>query len=230
MRVIVADDKVMGDALVADFEKHGLEVIGLARTKPQLLRLVDANLPDIVTLDLEMPLLDTDVKPDIRAGLESAREIRAHHPSVALLAFSQHEVVPVAEELISLGPSVGYQLKERIGDMRELLECMRALVAGDVRIDKGLIAALVARKRIDDPVEKLTPREREVLQWIAEGLTNAAIADKLHITEGAVEGHETSIYRKLGLSHLSAGKNRKPMVNVRVMAVLTFLKSGRAGQ
>jgi len=226
MRVIVADDGLIRDLLVRDFQHCGLEVIGQARTKQELLRLVDADPPDIVTLDIEMPLLNADTKTELNAGLDAAREIRARHPRVAILALSHHSVVPWAEEFISLGASVGYQLKERLQDMDTLIEAMRAVVAGDVRIDKSLIANLVARKRFNDPVEKLTARERQVLQSIAEGLSNVAVAERLSITESAVEGHETSMYRKLGLTDMYPSADRKPRINVRVMAVLAFLKSG----
>src|SRR5947209_7702244 len=128
MRVIVAEDGLMRRLLVQSLDQYGFEVIGQARTKQELLRLVDADPPDIVTLDIEMPLFEADTTTELHAGLDAAREIRTRHPSVAILALSHHAVVPWAEELISLGTSVGYQLKDRLQEMDTLVEAMRAVV------------------------------------------------------------------------------------------------------
>jgi DNA-binding NarL/FixJ family response regulator len=170
MRVIIAEDGFMRDLLARSFPDYGLQVCGQARTTQELIELVDADPPDIVTVDINMPRTAPDGDPEYGAGVETAHVIRQRHPDVAILALSQHAEVPWAEEIASRGMSVGYQLKDRVQDMDALVETMRAVNAGDIRIDRTLIAALVGRKRVDDPVQNLSAREREVLQLMAEGL------------------------------------------------------------
>jgi len=228
VRVIVAEDGFIRDLLVRSFPDYGLQVCGHARTTQELIQLVNADPPDIVTIDIAMPRSDPDAEPEYGAGVEAAREIRQTHPDVAILALSQYAEVPWAEEIASLGMAVGYQLKDRVQDMGALVDTMRAVAAGDIRIDPTLITALVARKRLNDPVQNLSAREREVLQLMAEGLSDAAIAKRLFLAASTVEGHERSVYQKLGLSGLRSDADGKPHINIRVMAVLAFLRSGRA--
>ncbi len=227
MRVIIAEDGFLRDLLARSFPDYGLKVCGQARTTQELINLVDADPPDIVTVDINMPRTKPDGEPEYGAGVEAAHTIRQRHPDVAILALSQHAEVPWAEEIASLGMAVGYQLKDRVQDMDALVETMRAVADGDIRIDRTLIAALVGRKRVDDPVQNLSVREREVLQLMAEGLSDAAIAEKLFLAGSTVEGHERSIYQKLGLSPLRSDGDGKPRLNIRVMAVLAFLRSGK---
>lgn len=226
MRVIVAEDNFLRDLLVRILPEYGLQVIGAARTTHELLRLVDIDPPDIVTLDISMPRCDPEADPEYAAGVDAAKEIRRRHPQVAIVALSQHSQLRWAEEIAALGMAVGYQLKDRVQDMNVLVEVMKAVAGGDIRVDKTLVAALFARKRLNDPVKTLSPRESEVLQLIAEGLSNSAIAERLFIREGTVEGHETAIYGKLRLSS-RRGASGKAETNLRVLAVLAFLKSGR---
>ena len=223
MRVIVAEDNYTRDAIadVLGAPPYGMDVIGRASTIADLLRLVDADPPDIVTLDLRMPRVDPLAKPEL-AGMDAARQIRRAHPGVAILVLSQFDYVPWVEEVVKLGMAVGYQLKDELRDIGRLAEVMRAVAAGEIRIDSTLVARLVSRPRPDDPLDRLTRREREVLGLMAEGLSNAGIAARLVIEHGSVEAHATEIYRKLGISHLGGE------VNARVMAVLAFLRSGKA--
>jgi DNA-binding NarL/FixJ family response regulator len=227
MRVIVAEDNFLRELLVRHLPEHGVEVAGQARTTQELIELVDATPPELVTIDFEMPRRPLS-PAEYGAGLDAAREIRRRHPSVAIFALSQYTEVSWAEDIASLGMAVGYQLKDRVQDMDGLIATMHAVAAGEIRIDATLVAALLRRQRLDDPVKRLSAREREVLQLMAQGLSNTAIAEKLFIQERTVEGHETSIYRTLGLAHPRGGAT-KPKINIRVMAVLAFLKSGKAG-
>jgi DNA-binding NarL/FixJ family response regulator len=227
MRVIVAEDNFLRELLVRVLPEHGIEVAGQARTTQELIELVDADPPELVTIDFEMPRRPL-AQSEYGVGLDAAREIRQRHPSVAIFALSQYTEVSWAEDIASLGMAVGYQLKDRVQDMDGLIATMLAVAEGEIRIDATLVAALLRRQRVDDPVKRLSAREREVLQLMAQGLSNTAIAEKLFIQERTVEGHETSIYRTLGLANPRAGAG-KPKINIRVMAVLAFLKSGKAG-
>jgi DNA-binding NarL/FixJ family response regulator len=225
MRVIIAEDGgLFRNLLIEELPRLGLDVIGSANSTQELIRLVDADPPDIVLLDIRMPREPT-TDPEFGAGLEAAKQIREHHPNVALLALSNYAEVLWAEEMVALGPGVGFQLKDRVSHQAQLLEDMRVVAAGGVRIDDALIKALVDRKRANDPVATLTERERQVLRYIAQGLSNAAIAEKLYVQESTIEGQQTSIYQKLGLSGLPA--DEKTRINRRVKAVLAFLKSGK---
>jgi DNA-binding NarL/FixJ family response regulator len=226
--VIVAEDNFLRDLLVSVLPGHGITICGQARTTRELTDAVASDPPDLVTVDLEMPRRHPSDAPEYGAGLDAAREVRAQHPEVGILALSQHAELTWAEQIAGLGMGVGYQLKDRIQDLPDLVATMRAVAAGDIRIDTTLVAALFARQRIDDPVQRLSAREREVLQLMAEGLSNAAIAERLSIHARTVEGHETSIYRTLDLAALRTESPSKPGINVRVMAVLAFLRSGHS--
>jgi DNA-binding NarL/FixJ family response regulator len=227
VRVIVAEDNFLRDLLASVLPGYGITVCAQVRTTHDMIDAVATEPPDLVTIDLEMPRRHPGDAPEYGAGLDAAREVRARYPDVGILALSQYAELTWAEQIAALGMGVGYQLKDRVQDMPDLVATMRAVAAGDIRIDTTLVAALFARKRIDDPVQRLTARECEVLQLMAEGLSNAAIAARLSIQARTVEGHETSIYRTLGLAALRTESPSKPLINVRVMAVLAFLKSGQ---
>jgi DNA-binding NarL/FixJ family response regulator len=193
MRVIVAEDSgLFRNLLVEELPRHGLDVTGSTSNTQELIRLVDADPPDIVILDIRMPR-QASADPEFGAGLEAARQIRTRHPDVALLALSNYPQVLWAEEMVSLGPGVGFQLKDRVSDQAKLVEDVRVVAAGGIRIDDALIRALVDRKRINDPVQSLTDRERDILRLIAQGLSNTAIAKELVVEESTIEGHQTSI-------------------------------------
>jgi DNA-binding NarL/FixJ family response regulator len=226
VRVIVAEDNFLRELLVRYLPEHGIEVTGQAPTTQELFDLVEAGPPSLVTIDFEMPRRP-GTKPEYGAGLDAAREIRCRYPDVAILGLSQYPEVSWAEEIAALGDAVGYQLKDRVAELDRLIVTMREVAAGAVRMDETLVRALLQRRRVDDPVQRLSPREREVLALMAQGLSNTAIAKQLHIQERTVEGHETSIYRTLCLTKVRDPGGDKPKVNVRVMAVLEFLKRGR---
>jgi DNA-binding NarL/FixJ family response regulator len=230
MRVIVAEDGILRDLLVRTLPDHGLEISGQARTTQELIRLVAEEPPDIVITDIKMPRSDSDTEPAYDAGMEAAREIRRRYPDVAILALSQHAEVPWAEEIATLGMKVGYLLKDRVEDMEGLVDTVRAVASGDIRIDATLIAALARRQRLNDPVQRLSPREREVLELMAEGLSDVAIAKRLYLAESTVEGHARSIYQKLELSTSTYDTAERPAINVRVKAVLALLRYGRVKQ
>jgi DNA-binding NarL/FixJ family response regulator len=226
MRVIVAEDNFIRDLLVDVLPTYdGIAVSGKARTTQELISLIATDPPDLVTLDLQMPR-QPHMLAEYGAGLDAARTIRRDHPNVAICALSAYAEVPWAQEIAALGMKVGYQLKDRVHEMDDLVMTMREIAEGAIRIDTTFVADLFGRQRIDDPVQRLTARELEVLKLIAMGLSNAAIAEELHIQERSVEGHETSIYRTLGLA-IPRPAGAKPKVNVRVMAVLALLKSGK---
>lgn len=224
MRVIVADDGFIRDLLAKTFPSYGLTVTGQARTARELLDLVDADPPDIVIADIAMPS-DAGQERAGPAGLDAARQIRRDHPEVAIVALSNHGNLTWVEEIIALGKPVGYQLKDQLRDLDVFVEIMRSVRDGEIRIDSSLVEGLFRRKRVDDPIKRLTPRERDVLRLIAEGRSNAAIAARLDVSKKAVETYETSVYSKLGLSRSRDAEERD--VNVRVMAVLTWLRFGR---
>jgi DNA-binding NarL/FixJ family response regulator len=226
--VIVAEDNFLRDLLVSVLPGHGIEVRAQVRTAQDLIDAVAADPPELITVDLELPRVRVSDPPEHGAGVDAAQVVRARHPAVAILALSQYAEVSWAQQLAALGMAVGYQLKDRVQDMPALVATMHAVAGGDVRIDATMVAALFARKRIDDPVQRLSARERDVLQLMAQGLSNAAIAEALSIQTRTVEGHESSIYRTLGLTALRAGAAGGSRINVRVMAVLAFLRSGHA--
>ncbi len=233
MRVIVAEDWGLLSTMLADgLVERGVDVVGVARTAEAVLNLVESTQPDIVTLDLSLPRGQSDSVPDRGVGLKVARAIRRTRPHIALLAVSQYAEVPWVEEIIKLGPRTGYLLKDRIEDIPELINTMRAVTEGDTQVDPSLVAKLVARKRHNDRIDRLTPRQREVFTLIAHGYSDKAIAKRLHLTQSAVEGHVRLIYQKLEISVTtpsSAGQEDDlDSRNRRVMAVLAYLRWGRS--
>ncbi|HEU0090151.1 MAG TPA: response regulator transcription factor [Pseudonocardiaceae bacterium] len=220
--MIVAEDTIMCDLLAMELRRQGLDVIGSARTTMELLRLVDADSPDIVILDLHMPL-DENHKPEFIAGLDAAKRIRTRHRRVALLILSNYSSPFWVDEVVSLGPAVGYQLKDRVQDMTHLMDDIRAVAAGGTRIDQTLLESWKQRKQVSDPIQGLTEQQRAVLWLMAKGLSNAEIQKKLSLMESTIEGHERTIYAKLGLSRLP--EDEQTRINRRVKAVLTLLSS-----
>jgi DNA-binding NarL/FixJ family response regulator len=227
MRVIVAEDSgLIGGLLATGLAGHGVDVVGVARTIQALLELVEAAPADAVTLDLNMPRTETDTTMERGSGLDAARHIRHVCPRLALVAVTQEPEVPWVEEIIRLGPRTGYLLKDRIEDIPELIRTIDAVIGGDTRVDPTLVTALLDRKRVDDQVDRFTPREREVFDLIAQGYSNKAIVRRIFLAESTVEGYERSIYRKLGLTVESATDDADSR-HRRVMAVITYLRRGR---
>ncbi|HSS40948.1 MAG TPA: response regulator transcription factor [Solirubrobacterales bacterium] len=212
MRVVVADDStLLREGVVRLLEEAGLEVVGQAADAEDLLRKVRAHKPDVAIVDVRMPPTHTD------EGLRAAREIRAELPEVSVLVLSQYVEVTYARELLAdSAEGLGYLLKDRVADVGALTDAVRRVGEGGSALDPEVVSQMLGRRRNDDPLEQLTPREREVLGLMAEGRSNASIAGELVVTERAVEKHVTGIFSKLGLE--AGGEDHR-----RVVAVLRFL-------
>ena len=214
MRVVVADDSVLlREGVVRLLEEAGFEVAGQAGDGEDLIRKVRAHKPDVAIIDIRMPPTHTD------EGLQAAREIRSELPEVGVLVLSQYVEQQYALDLLAdNAEGVGYLLKDRVADIDAFADAVRRVADGGSALDPEVVSQMLGRRRQEDPVEELTPREREVLGLMAEGRTNAAIASALVVTERAVEKHVTSIFSKLDLT-------ASPDDHRRVLAVLRFLES-----
>lgn len=214
MRVLIADDSVLlreGLSLILDDAGH--DVVAGVGDGDQLVTRSLALRPDLVISDIRMPPSHTD------EGLRAAVRLREAWPQAPILLLSQYIVLGYATELLSSGSgSIGYLLKDRVADIDSFLDAVQRVADGGLVLDPEVVAQLMGRARRDDPLSRLTPREREVLELMAQGHTNAGIAGRLVVTEGAVEKHTQRIFAKLGLQP-DAGTHR------RVTAVLTLLQS-----
>lgn len=212
LRVAVADDSVLlREGLVRVLQEAGVEVVGAFGDADALLAAVPALAPDAVVLDVRMPPTFRD------EGVRAAIALRAAHPAVAILLLSQYVEVAYAQELLAAGTGgVGYLLKDRVVSLDEVRDALERVAAGGTVLDPEVVTQLMARRV--DPLQSLTAREREVLELMAQGRTNAAIAGTLFIGVGAVEKHISSIFGKLGLDD-AAGDHR------RVLAVLAWLQA-----
>jgi DNA-binding NarL/FixJ family response regulator len=194
-------------------EDSGFEIVGQSGTAEDLLLKVRSYSPDIAIVDIRMPPSQSD------EGLRAAKEIRERHPQTAVLVLSQYVEEGYALELLQeSAEGVGYLLKDRVYDLADFVAAVRRVAAGGSALDPSVVSHLVGRRRSDDPVDQLTPREREVLELMAEGLSNSAIAGRIFLTERGVEKHVTSIFQKLRLP-VTADTHR------RVLAVVAFLQS-----
>jgi DNA-binding NarL/FixJ family response regulator len=214
IRVIVGEDQLfVREGIVRVLQDGGFDVVGTTANARDLLQMANAYGPDVVVADIQMPPDHAD------DGLRAALAIRAANPGVGVLVLSQFLEDSYVFDLVSEGAQgVGYMLKEKVGDMRLFTDAVRRVADGGSALDPDVVARLVGRMRKASPVDDLTPREREVLALIAEGLSNAGIARELVVTVAAVERHVTSIFNKLGL-------NQSPDQHRRVLAVLTYLKA-----
>ena len=214
MRVVVADDSVLlREGIVRLLEEAGFEVVGQAGDAEDLLRKVSAHHPDVAIVDVRMPPTNTD------DGLRAALQMRTEHPEVAVLILSQYVEEGYANELLAASAEgVGYLLKDRVADVERFVDAVRRVAAGGSALDPEVVSRLLGRRRRDDPLEEITPREREVLTLMAEGRSNHAIAEQMVVTERAVEKHVTSIFGKLGLAPAAEDHRR-------VLAVLTYLRA-----
>jgi DNA-binding NarL/FixJ family response regulator len=214
MRVVIADDSVLFREGIAQLlEQAGFEIAGQSGTADDLLLKVRSYTPDVAIVDIRMPPTHTD------EGMRAAREIRERHPGVGVLVLSQYVEAPYMMELLQGDiDGVGYLLKDRIRDVSEFADAVRRVAGGGSAFDAAVVSRLVGRRQGDDPLDSLTPREREVLELMAQGRSNQAIAEQLVVTAGAVEKHVRSIFGKLHLP-VSAEDHR------RVLAVLTYLNS-----
>ena len=204
------DDVLLREGVASLLDRSGFEVVGQAGDAEQLLALVREHRPDLAIVDIRMPPTHTT------EGLDASHVIRDEQPAVGILVLSAHVVIEHAKDLLASGHGVGYLLKSRVTDVAEFIDALERVAEGGAVIDPTLVSELVSLGVVDDPLQALTPREREVLGLMAEGRSNAGIARRLWVTEGTVEKHVQSILGKLGL-HAADDDHR------RVLAVITYL-------
>ncbi|MGW1926404.1 response regulator transcription factor [Streptomyces massasporeus] len=214
MRVILAEDStLLREGLVRLLAEEGHEVLAALGDAVTLLKEVEERRPDVVVVDIRMPPTHTD------EGLRAAVEIRERRPEVGVLVLSQHIERRYAAELLASGAErIGYLLKDRVAQVEEFLDALERIHAGGAVIDPEVVRQLVVRTTHGDPLARLTPRERTVLEAIAEGHTNAAIAQKLHLSLSSVEKNLNTVFDKLELTR-TTGYSR------RILAVLRCLES-----
>jgi len=213
-RVVIGEDQaLLREGVVRLLVDAGFEVVAEAADAPDLVRKVGAHKPDVAIIDVQMPPDNTD------DGLRAALEIRAHQPGVGVLVLSQFAEERYALDLIGdSAEGVGYLLKDRVADFANFADAVRRVASGGTALDPTVVSRMLGRRRRDDPLEELTPREREVLELMAGGRSNRGIAEVLVVTPNAVEKHVTSIFSKLGVGEA-------PEDHRRVLAVLTFLRA-----
>jgi DNA-binding NarL/FixJ family response regulator len=210
--VALADDDVLlREGVASLLDRSGFEVVGQAGDAAQLLELVRERRPDLAIVDIRMPPSHTT------EGLDAAHVIRDEQPEVGIVVLSAHVVIEHAKDLLATGHGIGYLLKTRVTDVAEFIDALERVAEGGAVIDPTLVSELVSSGLVDDPLEALTPREREVLGLMAEGRSNAGIARRIWVTEGTVEKHVQSILGKLGLRAVDDDDHR------RVLAVITYL-------
>lgn len=215
MRVVVAEDAVLlREGLIRLLEEFGCEVVAAVGDGDGLIQAVTTHRPDVSVVDVRMPPTFTD------EGLRAAVEVRKQIPGAPMLILSQYVEVSYADDLLAdARGAVGYLLKDRVIDVEEFLTGLRNVAAGGTVFDPQVVAQLMIRRRRNDPLASLTPREREVLALMAEGKSNPAIGRAMVISDGAVEKHIRSIFAKLGLHADDSDQHR------RVLAVLTYLRA-----
>jgi DNA-binding NarL/FixJ family response regulator len=214
MRVAIAEDSVLlREGLARLLGDAGFDVVAQCENADELRLKVDSYEVDVAIVDIRLPPTHRD------EGLVAALEIRAHHPSVGVLVLSQYMELGLAMKLLAdSSEGVGYLLKDRIGDVKEFVAAVQRVAAGGSVVDPIIVSTLLSRRRSDDPLAALTPREREVLELMAGGSSNQGIADTLVLSLRAVEKYVSSVFGKLGLPSNSSESRR-------VLAVLLFLRS-----
>jgi DNA-binding NarL/FixJ family response regulator len=214
MRIVVAEDAVLlREGIVRLLTEADMEVVAQAGDAEDLLRKVRAHKPDIAIVDIRMPPGDAD------DGLQAAKVIRSEMPDTGVLVLSQYAEDHYPMELLADGADgVGYLLKDRVADVDGFVDAVRRVAAGGSALDPEVVARMVGRRTGDDPLSELTPREREVLELMAQGFSNKAICDELVLSERAVERHITGVLSKLGIP--ATGQEHR-----RVLAVLAYLRS-----
>ena len=214
MRVVLADDTMLlreGVALL--LTQAGFEVAAQAEAADELVDAVGTHGPDVAIVDMRMPPTHTD------EGLQAALRIRAAHPGVGVLVLSNHADVGLAMKLLENGAEgIGYMLKDRVADLEDFADAIRRVAAGGSVLDPTIVSQLLGKRRDQGPLDDVTPREREVLELMAEGRSNQGIAERLDISERAVQKHVTAIFDKLGIPASTEDHRR-------VLAVLTFLRA-----
>jgi DNA-binding NarL/FixJ family response regulator len=214
VRAVIADDNLLvRRGIVGLLGDGGVDVAAEASDGEELVRLVDEQRPDVAIVDIRMPPTHTD------EGLRAALEIRRRHPQLGIVIVSEHVEVGVATQALAGSPEhLGYLLKQRVTDIDDFVGTLRRVVAGGSALDPQVVSGLLGAQRADGPLQALTPREREVLQLAAEGLSNQAIAERMVITLRSAEKYVSSIFGKLGLPDTGSEHRR-------VMAVLEYLRA-----
>ena len=212
LRAVLADDSVLlRDGVARILEDAGIEIVAAVGDGDALIVAVESTRPDIAIIDVRMPPTHTD------EGIRAAIEIRRSHPDVAVLVLSQYVEERYASELLgSETAGVGYLLKDRVVDIADFVAAVRRVAAGGSAVDAEVVRQLIGRSGRASDLDRLTPRELEVLDLMAQGLSNAGIAERLVVSLGAVEKHISNVFTKLGLEHESSAHRR-------VLAVLTYL-------
>lgn len=213
MRVVIADDApLIREGVARLLAENGVEIVDQVGDADALLRSVRDLHPDVALVDIRMPPTHTD------EGLRAAREIRSRYPETAVLVLSQHLEPDYALQLVEAKPErVGYLMKERVGRVEQLLDAVRRVAAGECVVDRAVVDDLLARRRRVDPLEELTPREREIVALMAEGRSNHGICRTLWLSPKTVETHIRGAFAKLGIKEA-------PEDNRRVLAVLAYLR------
>jgi DNA-binding NarL/FixJ family response regulator len=212
-RVIVADDDVLlREGIASLLERSDFDVVAQAGDASELIELVRAHVPELALIDIRMPPTHST------EGLDAARVIRDEFPDMGILVLSAYAEVDHVVELLAGGRKIGYLLKSRVANVEEFMETIQRIVAGGSVVDPALVSELLRAQRAIDPLAELSAREREVLALMAEGRSNAGIAQMLWVTDGTIEKHVNSILRKLQLLESEADHRR-------VLAVITFLNA-----
>jgi DNA-binding NarL/FixJ family response regulator len=213
LRVVVGEDQaLMREGIVHVLQDNGFDVVGTAADADDLLRKTRAHSPDVVVTDIQMPPTSSD------DGLRAAQAIREELPDIGVLVLSQFLEARYALDLLGeRAEGVGYLLKDRVGDVHTFVDAVSRVARGGSALDPDVVQIMVGRHRVDDPIDELTPREREVLGLMAEGRSNKGIAEQLVVTVAAVERHVTSIFGKLAM-------RPAPEDHRRVLAVLGYLR------
>jgi DNA-binding NarL/FixJ family response regulator len=214
VRAVIAEDSVLlREGIQHVLESAAIDVVGSCTTADELLATLEREKPDVAIVDIRLPPTHTD------EGLRAALEIRTRHAAVGVLVVSQYIEVGLAIKLLAdSADGVGYLVKDRIGDVEEFVGCVRRVATGGSAIDPIIVATLLGKRRRDDPIARLTRRERQVLELMAEGRSNQGIAEKLVITVRAAEKYVSSVFRKLGVPS-------SPSESRRVLAVLLYLRT-----
>jgi DNA-binding NarL/FixJ family response regulator len=213
LRAVIADDSVLVRAgIVSLVREGGIDVVAQAGDAQELLDEVDRHRPDVAIVDIRMP-------PDYAdEGVRAAHEIRARHPAIGIVILSQHVDLGTATRVLAERPErLGYLLKDRVVDVEDFVGTLRRVAEGGSALDPEVVSRLLARSHDEGPVAALSPRERDVLQLVAEGRSNKGIGDRLEVSERAVQKHVTAIFTKFGLP---AGEDD----NRRILAVLAYVK------
>jgi DNA-binding NarL/FixJ family response regulator len=213
VRVVIADDsQLLREGIASFVRSEGIEVVAEASSSDELIAAVDEHVPDVAIVDIRMPPTQTD------EGIQAAHEIRRRHPEMGVVLLSQHVEVGVATHLLAEAPQhLGYLLKDRVTDPADFAGSLRRVAGGGTALDPQVVSGLLANPGDAGPLRSLSPREREVLELVAEGRSNKAIGERLAITQGAVQKHVSAIFNKLGLP---AGEDD----DRRILAVLTYVQ------